>query len=46
VEAPSIEPYRKIDGRQIVTAAIGTPERYSSVLSGQPCREGDDRPVQ
>jgi pimeloyl-ACP methyl ester carboxylesterase len=28
VEAPSIEPYRKIDGRQIVTAAIGTLERY------------------
>lgn len=29
VEAPSIEPYRKIDGRQIVTAAIGTLERYT-----------------
>jgi pimeloyl-ACP methyl ester carboxylesterase len=28
VEAPSIEPYRRIDGRQIVTAAIGTLERY------------------
>jgi pimeloyl-ACP methyl ester carboxylesterase len=28
VEAPSIEPYRKIDGRQIVTAAISTLERY------------------
>jgi pimeloyl-ACP methyl ester carboxylesterase len=28
VEAPSLEPYRKIDGRQIVTAAIGTLERY------------------
>jgi pimeloyl-ACP methyl ester carboxylesterase len=28
VEAPSIEPYRKIDGAQIVTAAIGTLERY------------------
>lgn len=28
VEAPSIEPYRKIDGRQIVAAAIGTLERY------------------
>jgi pimeloyl-ACP methyl ester carboxylesterase len=28
VEAPSIEPYRKIDGRQIVTAAIATLERY------------------
>jgi pimeloyl-ACP methyl ester carboxylesterase len=29
VEAPSLEPYRKIDGRQIVTAAIGTLERYT-----------------
>ena len=29
VEAPSLEPYRKIDGRQIVTAAIGTHERYT-----------------
>jgi pimeloyl-ACP methyl ester carboxylesterase len=28
VEAPSLEPYRKIDGRQIVTAAIATLERY------------------
>lgn len=28
VEAPSLEPYRKIDGRQMVTAAIGTLERY------------------
>jgi pimeloyl-ACP methyl ester carboxylesterase len=28
VEAPSIEPYRKIDGRQIVAAAIATLERY------------------
>ena len=28
VEAPSIEPYRKIDGRVIVDAAIGTLERY------------------
>src|SRR5215813_9788982 len=28
VEAPSLEPYRKIDGRQIVNAAIGTLERY------------------
>jgi pimeloyl-ACP methyl ester carboxylesterase len=28
VEAPSIEPYRKIDGRQMVSAAIGTLERY------------------
>jgi pimeloyl-ACP methyl ester carboxylesterase len=28
VEAPSIEPYRKIDGGQIVSAAIGTLERY------------------
>jgi pimeloyl-ACP methyl ester carboxylesterase len=28
VEAPSLEPYRKIDGRQIVTAAMGTLERY------------------
>jgi pimeloyl-ACP methyl ester carboxylesterase len=29
VEAPDLEPYRKIDGRQIVTAAIGTHERYT-----------------
>jgi pimeloyl-ACP methyl ester carboxylesterase len=28
VEAPSLEPYRKIDGRQIVTAVIQTLERY------------------
>ena len=28
VEAPSLEPYRKIDGRLIVTAAMGTLERY------------------
>jgi pimeloyl-ACP methyl ester carboxylesterase len=28
VEAPSIDPYRKIDGRQVVTAAIGNLERY------------------
>jgi pimeloyl-ACP methyl ester carboxylesterase len=29
VEAPSLEPYRKIDGRQIVAAAIGTLEHYT-----------------
>jgi pimeloyl-ACP methyl ester carboxylesterase len=29
VEAPSLEPYRKIDGRQVVTVAIGTLEHYS-----------------
>ena len=29
VEAPSLEPYRKIDGRQVVTAAIATLERYT-----------------
>jgi pimeloyl-ACP methyl ester carboxylesterase len=28
VEAPSLDPYRKIDGRQVVTAAIGKLERY------------------
>jgi pimeloyl-ACP methyl ester carboxylesterase len=28
VEAPSLEPYRKLDGRQIVTAAVATLERY------------------
>lgn len=28
VEAPDLEPYRRIDGRQIVTAAMGTLERY------------------
>jgi len=29
VEAPSIEPYRKIDGREIVRAVIKTLERYT-----------------
>lgn len=29
VEAPSIEPYRKIDGRQIVTGAMKSLERYT-----------------
>jgi pimeloyl-ACP methyl ester carboxylesterase len=29
VEAPSIEPYRKIDGRDVVTATMKTLERYS-----------------
>jgi pimeloyl-ACP methyl ester carboxylesterase len=29
VEAPSLEPYRKIDGRQVVTTAIGTLEHYT-----------------
>jgi len=29
VEAPDIEPYRRLDGRQIVTAAIGKLERYT-----------------
>ena len=29
VEAPSIEPYRKIDGRQIVAAAMKSLERYT-----------------
>ena len=29
VEAPSLEPYRKVDGRQIVAAAIGTLEHYT-----------------
>lgn len=33
VEAPDLEPYRQIDGREIVKAAIGTLERY--VLSEQ-----------
>lgn len=28
VEAPSLEPYRKIDGRQVVTAAMKNVERY------------------
>jgi pimeloyl-ACP methyl ester carboxylesterase len=28
VEAPDLEPYRRLDGRQIVTAAIGKFERY------------------
>jgi pimeloyl-ACP methyl ester carboxylesterase len=29
VEAPDLEPYRKIDGREVVKIAIGTLERYS-----------------
>src|SRR4030095_11641364 len=29
VEAPSLEPYRKIDGRQIVTVAIGNLQRHT-----------------
>jgi pimeloyl-ACP methyl ester carboxylesterase len=29
VEAPSLEPYRKIDGRHVVAAALATLERYS-----------------
>lgn len=29
VEAPDLEPYRRIDGRQIVTAAVATLERYT-----------------
>jgi pimeloyl-ACP methyl ester carboxylesterase len=29
VEAPDLEPYRRLDGRQIVTAAIGKLERYT-----------------
>jgi pimeloyl-ACP methyl ester carboxylesterase len=29
VEAPDLEPYRRIDGRQVVTVAIGTLERYT-----------------
>jgi hypothetical protein len=29
VEAPSLEPYRKIDGRQMVTVVIKTLERYT-----------------
>ncbi len=28
VEAPDLEPYRRIDGRQVVAAAVGTLERY------------------
>lgn len=28
VEAPDLEPYRKVDGREVVKAAIGTLERY------------------
>jgi len=29
IQAPSLEPYRKIDGRQVVTVAMGTLERYT-----------------
>jgi pimeloyl-ACP methyl ester carboxylesterase len=32
VEAPDLEPYRRIDGRQIVTAAIGNLERYEPTV--------------
>ena len=28
VEAPDLEPYRRIDGRQVITAAMSTLERY------------------
>jgi pimeloyl-ACP methyl ester carboxylesterase len=28
IEAPDLEPYRRIDGRQVVTVAMGTLERY------------------
>jgi pimeloyl-ACP methyl ester carboxylesterase len=28
VEAPDLEPYRRVDGRQVVAAAMGTLERY------------------
>ena len=28
VEAPDLEPYRRVDGRQVVTAAMSTLERY------------------
>lgn len=28
VEAPDLEPYRKVDGREVVKAAMGTLERY------------------
>jgi pimeloyl-ACP methyl ester carboxylesterase len=31
IEAPDLEPYRRIDGRQIVGAAIGTLERYTDL---------------
>jgi pimeloyl-ACP methyl ester carboxylesterase len=29
IEAPDLEPYRRIDGREIVRAALGTLERYT-----------------
>lgn len=29
IEAPSLEPYRRIDGRQVVSVAMGTLERYT-----------------
>ncbi len=35
VEAPSLEPYRKIDGRQIVTAAMATLERYTPTAAAR-----------
>jgi pimeloyl-ACP methyl ester carboxylesterase len=35
VEAPSIEPYRKIDGRQVVMVALGTLERYTPTATAR-----------
>jgi len=42
MEGPSIEPYRKIDGRQIVIAAIGTLELPTETLAGTILRPSRD----
>ena len=35
VEAPDLEPYRRIDGRQVVAVAMGTLERYKPTKSAR-----------
>jgi pimeloyl-ACP methyl ester carboxylesterase len=35
VEAPSLEPYRKIDGREVVKAAMSTHERYTPTAAAR-----------
>jgi pimeloyl-ACP methyl ester carboxylesterase len=35
VEAPSLEPYRKIDGREVVRAAMTTLERYTPTAAAR-----------
>src|SRR5438034_36787 len=38
VEAPDLEPYRRIDGRQVVARAISTLERYELMALATTCR--------